>query len=529
MSNVKFGHVAGFAALICCALLFAENVKATSGGSWGSRGIAGGSWGAGSRGGLLSGRAPVRNLLGRAAFGAGRVVNAGRQTIQSRPRILSRLGSRLAGRAGGSVGSFGGSIGGSGSVGSYSGYSCIGSSYTRLGGSVGSSVVGSYGCTGNSYANSSSGASYGSWGSSYVSTIDSSYNAPIVSSAPINNSYPTSFEMPYVEPGISTGFGMVGSSPVISSAPMLDSGYSMPLNAGIIDGGMPIQGMEVPMGSTMPIESGIQPGIYGDPNLIQGAIPMGDTGTIQGDIPIEGTQLNGTFGNSSFNDSFSDPGVIYESNDPPNSIIEPGGGNLDGISTPPVENGFETPPMPQPSPDNEETNYKRQSPANSAVLNLKLPRDAKVYINDRLTKTPGSDRSYVSKRLKNGKGYEYRVKAVLNREGNEIVRTRTVKLVPGMRKKVAFDFDRPAITTLAVKVPSDAKVTLAGNETTLKGKTRYFSTRTLADGKSWSDYKIQVSVVRNGKTVTREKSIDIESGQTRLVAFDFATDQIVAR
>ena len=38
---------------------------------------------------------------------------------------------------------------------------------------------------------------------------------------------------------------------------------------------------------------------------------------------------------------------------------------------------------------------------------------------------------------------------------------------------------------------------------------------------TWKDYTIQVSVQRNGKTVTREKTLDLLAGDTHALKFDF--------
>ena len=167
--------------------------------------------------------------------------------------------------------------------------------------------------------------------------------------------------------------------------------------------------------------------------------------------------------------------------------------------------------------------------SNLAILSLKLPREAQVYINDRLTRTPGEVRNYVSRRAQPGQANEYRIKAVVNRDGKEIVRTQTVNLEPGAKKTVALDFDKPVVTTLALKVPSDATVRLCGNGTAAVGRTRLYATQSLEDGEVWKDYKIEVSVVRDGKTITREQTVDLAAGETRLVSFDFAVDQVVTK
>ena len=247
----------------------------------------------------------------------------------------------------------------------------------------------------------SSGGSYGSLGSAgtvYVST-------PVTYAS--GGSWGSSYA--YTSSGASYGswgssyLGSAGSSysGTIVSSPMeagTTYGYT---DSGMIDSGIPI---EVPgmLNGTMPYDSG----------FIDGGIPMDSGG------------------------GFSTPGI-----ESPRSIINEGGRSYD-------PGGIEIPPTPRPTEDAEETLILPRA-RNNAVLSLNVPRDAKVYINDQLTKTEGEVRDYVSRRLKKGEHYEYHVKAIVNRDGREIVRTHAVKLEPGIKKRVTLDFEKTAVTTLA--------------------------------------------------------------------------------
>ena len=79
-------------------------------------------------------------------------------------------------------------------------------------------------------------------------------------------------------------------------------------------------------------------------------------------------------------------------------------------------------------------------------------RGALVYVNDYLTKQKGTDRSYVSRQLKQNQLYEYQVRAVMYVKGQRIERTESVKLMAGEASELAFDFTPPE-TTLTVNVP----------------------------------------------------------------------------
>ena len=154
-----------------------------------------------------------------------------------------------------------------------------------------------------------------------------------------------------------------------------------------------------------------------------------------------------------------------------------------------------------------------------AILSLDVPKSAKVYINDKLTKTKGTLRRYVSRNLVRGQEYRYRVKVVSESGGKEIVKSRVVTMRGGESNQLAFNFE-PIVTRVVVSVPDDAKVIIDGKETSTTGAFRSFSTKKLKSGK-WDDYSVEVSVVRDGKTLTRKEKFDLGAGEFRFFEFDF--------
>ena len=164
---------------------------------------------------------------------------------------------------------------------------------------------------------------------------------------------------------------------------------------------------------------------------------------------------------------------------------------------------------------------------------MAVPSDAKVYINGRLTKTPGAQRQYVSRGLMPGYGYGYEVRAVIERDGRQLTDTQVVRVHAGEAAQVAFAFDRTAPaavqTTVTLHVPQDAKVTLAGNETRATGAVRRFSTTELPQGTRWQDYRIEVAVNRDGQWVRHEKTITLTGGDSVTFDFDAAEDRIAQR
>ena len=160
---------------------------------------------------------------------------------------------------------------------------------------------------------------------------------------------------------------------------------------------------------------------------------------------------------------------------------------------------------------------------NDAALIVSLPADAKVYVNDKLTSTPGTQRHYVSRNLTPGETYTYQVRAEVVREGETLSETKTVELSAGAATNVSFDFEpaETVVTALKLNVPSDARVLLGGAETQLTGSERVFTTNQLAPNTSWDDYKITVEVNRNGRVVRDEKIIDLKAGSTQEITFEF--------
>ena len=201
----------------------------------------------------------------------------------------------------------------------------------------------------------------------------------------------------------------------------------------------------------------------------------------------------------------SSPSTIYR--------VEPG----DGTPAPAVEGGEA--PLPAPGGN---TSYR----TGEALLSIDVPEDAKVYVNGVATKTTGAHRQYVSRNLIEGSNYTYEIRAVVSRNGKTIEETKTVNLRAGEDSSLAFDFQAKTETSVIVQVPADAKVTLAGHTTGAKGARRTFTTSALAEGETWEDYTIVVTIERGGRTVTQERSITLQGGDVQTVAFAFDGDKL---
>jgi uncharacterized protein (TIGR03000 family) len=83
-----------------------------------------------------------------------------------------------------------------------------------------------------------------------------------------------------------------------------------------------------------------------------------------------------------------------------------------------------------------------------------------------------------------------------------------------------------AKTRLTLRVPAEAKVTLAGVATKQTGEVRQFATSRLASGQVWDDYKVVVELERDGQTLREEREIKLTGGQDQELQVNFDSTQV---
>ena len=168
----------------------------------------------------------------------------------------------------------------------------------------------------------------------------------------------------------------------------------------------------------------------------------------------------------------------------------------------------------------------------AGVLLVKVPTDAKIFVNGKATTTTGTERQFVSRGLVRGATYNYEVRAEMVRDGEPVTITKTARLTAGGNAELAFSetdsetiavvADEPLTTKLVVRVPNNARVFLAGNETKQTGETREFSTSRLVAGEGWNDYTVRVEFENDGKLLSKEQVVSINAGEEKEISFDFA-------
>src|SRR5690606_16900541 len=125
---------------------------------------------------------------------------------------------------------------------------------------------------------------------------------------------------------------------------------------------------------------------------------------------------------------------------------------------------------------------------------------------DLATTSTGAERHYVSRGLKQGRSYSYKLRVQFERDGKPVTEDKVVRLTAGENIELAFG-GAPAAgaetaqTELKLHVPANAKVTLAGAATDQSGEVRTYSTNSLNPGQKWDGYTVRVELEQDGKTL----------------------------
>jgi uncharacterized protein (TIGR03000 family) len=98
--------------------------------------------------------------------------------------------------------------------------------------------------------------------------------------------------------------------------------------------------------------------------------------------------------------------------------------------------------------------------------------------------------------------------------------------VPGTEMKKEKEEEISAPATLVVKLPADARLLIDGNVTTSTSDVRTFRTPVLPAGEF--RYTLQAEIVRDGKTLTLTKNVNVRAGAETTLTFDAAEMAAVA-
>jgi len=104
---------------------------------------------------------------------------------------------------------------------------------------------------------------------------------------------------------------------------------------------------------------------------------------------------------------------------------------------------------------------------------VSLPGDAKVFVNDMATVSTGDHRHYVSRGLRGGVAYSYKIRVEFEQDGKPAIENKLVRLRAGESVELAFGGAQPAAA-----VGAREQLTGQGTRTTLP--TAPFSTASCA-------------------------------------------------
>ena len=463
--------IAVTASFICVG----EVSAAGSSGGWGSSG-----------GGVGVARTFSRARTFRAGWGSSGV-RSGTPYGTARGSLFTSARSRLGGSSGGSVAwnrprrVSGGSSGGG--VLNRRGWGALRSSFAPrrrsfVGGSSGGSTGGTIAFSGGSSGGTFSGGSTGSYlaGSSTGSIMSTPYYS-----------------------GGSTG-SLITSS-VLPSMPI----------------GMPVEGTIVP--------STVLPG-----TIIGSTTTSSDGGTIvEAPVPASDVLVSST--ETPVLSGPSQPVVVQpqEAVTQVNATAKPTTTLLEESAEPakPVEPESKEPNTVEQEPkiDSEPEPDARRLPS---TLKVNVPQMAIVYVNGVKTNTTGSKRTYQTPKLLPNLTAEYEIRAEIVQSGKPLSITKTVSMIGGQTHELDFDFPTPEkelVTSLKLNVPEDAQVSLGGVETNMKGTKRVFETNRLGPGQGYFNYKVVVLVKRNGETISKEETVNINAGESKELNFEFPSNE----
>jgi uncharacterized protein (TIGR03000 family) len=83
---------------------------------------------------------------------------------------------------------------------------------------------------------------------------------------------------------------------------------------------------------------------------------------------------------------------------------------------------------------------------NAAVLDVRVPANAEIWLNDYKTKLTGPAREFIYSPLSTDMNYRYHVRVRWMENGQEVVQERDVPVAPGTRTSVQFAGVSPAST-----------------------------------------------------------------------------------
>jgi uncharacterized protein (TIGR03000 family) len=173
---------------------------------------------------------------------------------------------------------------------------------------------------------------------------------------------------------------------------------------------------------------------------------------------------------------------------------------------------------------------KKTALPNQAKVVVQLPEEATLYVDGQRASLTSATRSFLTPELELNKDYYYTIQVEANRNGETVTRSQRVIVRAGQVSKVDFgdltgntvatsQEPAPAPAHVTVLVPEDARVYVDDVLCPQTSSKRSFDTPQLEPGRAYV-YTVRAEVVRNGKTKSEIRKVEMQAG--RQVQVDFA-------
>jgi uncharacterized protein (TIGR03000 family) len=182
--------------------------------------------------------------------------------------------------------------------------------------------------------------------------------------------------------------------------------------------------------------------------------------------------------------------------------------------------------------------YGPQVSANRpATVIVKANRDIQLKVNGQVAPRHSDEETYNSPALVPGRTYSYTFVAERTVDGKTMTETKEVTVAAGRQTTVDFSTFATTATvktepdsapaSVTVVLPENAKLTVNDVAVTATGK-QTFQTPMLQKGKSYF-YTVKAEIVRDGKTVSETRRIDVAAGKDVTVDFTSPTTLTASR
>jgi uncharacterized protein (TIGR03000 family) len=190
-----------------------------------------------------------------------------------------------------------------------------------------------------------------------------------------------------------------------------------------------------------------------------------------------------------------------------------------------VQPVYAVPPATVPVPMPVVVPEKKTAAPNQGTVIVQLPADARLFVDGQFADLTSATRSFITPALEMDRDYYYTIQAEADRNGRALAQRQRVPVRAGQVSRVDFaDLSSaeavkvpreatPAPARITVRLPEQAKLyvddVLCPQTDSAK---RAFDTPQLEPGRTYH-YTLRVEMVREGRTIKKDRRIDMQAGK----------------